>query len=301
MVLAVAVSTAVNADDDVDLTHPPIVVRSRPVISRVRLHVIRPADVAVTSRGDILVADESAKVLFKVDDAEESILLGRDLDGIARIVDAPRRTSTHILLTGQGSGRVLTILDSGEVSEFAYLPFTPAGLGLDLSGNLLTASTRGEIFRFDLEGGKERLARLPEPVRDLVVDPMGTAIVLLQSGRIMSVFADGRTRADGYVPASATRLKLHPEGFVVALAEDAEERSILVRPTSQREEVMVLATVPRGTVAFAFDELGNLTLANTDLRAVTKVTSRFLAVCPHCSKRVPMVFQPPERKARRSF
>jgi hypothetical protein len=53
-----------------------------------------------------------------------------------------------------------------------------------------------------------------------------------------------------------------------------------------------LALVPEGTEAAGMDRLGNFCLANPDLRAVTKVTSRFMIPCPHCGQQTLMIFDP---------
>ncbi|APZ95086.1 hypothetical protein [Fuerstiella marisgermanici] len=302
---SVLLAGATHAGDAADHSHAPLLVRSRPVIERIPLSVIDPVDVTVTQFGDTLVADRAGKILFRVDSSGTASVLAKDLDGVCRVTDSPR-LGTHVLLSQEQSGRVLRITDSGFQSEIAHLPFAPAGLGVDSNGNLLTANAAtGEIFTINPERERTRLAKMSEPVRDLVVDQVGNVVVLLKSGKLVAVYSADNTKPVGFVPGNATRLTMHPKDFVLALANDADQRPMLVRPTSDREHVSRFAGTPRGTSAFAFDKLGNLTLANPDLRAITRVTSHFRVPCPHCGKLVSMELSadapPAEPKLQRSF
>ncbi len=277
-----------HAADDVRHSHAPMMVRSRPVIERIPLRVINPIDVTVTEFGDTLVADEAGRILFRVDSDGVASVLAKDLNGILRVVDSSRM-GTHLLLAEGQTGRVLRFTDSGLQSEVAHVPFAPSGLGIDISGDLLVSnSSNGQVFAINPEGHRELRATLSEPIRDLVVDDVGNAVVLLKSGKLVSVAPDGGSKPIGFVPKSSTRVTVHPNDFVLALAADTDHRPILVKPTAERGEADRFAGTPQGTVAFAFDKLGNLTLANPDLRAITRVTSHFRIPCPHCGKLVPM-------------
>lgn len=298
-------AASVEAGDESDHSHAPIVVRSRPVIERVPVQVINPVDVAMTTAADTLVADSLGNFVFLVRADGNTSLLGQHLQGLSRIVDSPQ-LGVHVLLTESGRGQIVRISDTGVQTPVAYLPFQPTGFGIDLNGNLLTYdSASRRVIRIDAEGGQAPLATLSESATDLVVDKLGNAVVLLSSGKLVTVFSDGASRTSGYVPASATRLKMHPEDFVVALAADNDGRPLLVKRSDDRDTVLPFAGTPRGTVAFAFDELGNLTLANPDLRAITRATSRFRVACPHCGHLVPMILSPdapvPGPQNRRSF
>jgi hypothetical protein len=63
-------------------------------------------------------------------------------------------------------------------------------------------------------------------------------------------------------------------------------------------QVPSVAFVPEGTRAAGFDSLGNLLLANPDLRAITRVTSRFQVPCPHCRQPTLMIFDAEARTER---
>ncbi|MDA1015240.1 MAG: hypothetical protein O3A00_12405, partial [Planctomycetota bacterium] len=55
------------------------------------------------------------------------------------------------------------------------------------------------------------------------------------------------------------------------------------------------AVVPKGTVSVAFDQSGNLLIANWELRVVTKITTHLTVPCPHCNKPIPLQLQPLRR------
>lgn len=274
-----------------DHQHSPIIVRSAPVIQRLPLRVIHPIDVAVTAAKDTIVADRGGRMVFRVDTDGETSVLGKDLDGLVR-VSASRSFGVHALLRGQRSGQVIRLLETGFREDVCELSFVPVGLGVDSIGNIWTADPKaGVVVKLDSSGVQQSVIQLSGVPVDLAVDGLG-AVVLLRSGQLVSVAADGSQSTVGYVPANASRLKMTPDHAVVALVVDDDGKSILVRPTPDRESVDRFAMAPRGTSAFAFDHLGNLTLANPDLRAITCVTSHFTVPCPHCGQHVPMLFSP---------
>ncbi|HIE96542.1 MAG: hypothetical protein ABGZ23_03080 [Fuerstiella sp.] len=287
IVATMAMSGAAFGQDTHGHKHLPITLHSRPVIERLPLRVVDPVDVALTNFGDTLVADRVGKVLFRIDSAGEASLIGRELDGLNRVVDSPQM-GAHVLLASRGSGRIVRMTRTGVQHDVAYLPFVPAGLGANpLDGSLYTTNSRtGEVFRITAEGQRVPITTVSEPTKDLTVNAMGATIsVLLKSGKVVSVGVGGSSETIGYVPATATRLTYHPGGFLVALCEDTTGKAVLLKPTDTREQQPdTFAGAPRGTQAMAFDKLGNLTLANPDLRAITRVTSRFQQRCDDCGK-----------------
>lgn len=287
-----------------DHQHTPIIVRSAPVIQRLPLRAIDPIDVIVTVSGDTVVADRAGRMVFRVDTEGETSVLGQELDGLVR-VSGSRSFGVHALLRGKRSGQVVRLLETGFREDVCELSFAPAGLGVDSIGNLWTANSRtGDVILLDSSGVQQTAIRVAGIPIDIAVDGLG-AIVLLRSGQLLSVAADGSQSPVGYVPATASRLKMTADHSVVALVVDSDGKPMLVRPTPRRESLDRFAMAPRGTSAFAFDQLGNLTLANPELRAITRVTSHFTVPCPHCGQHVPMLFSPdaPSLKAttRRSF
>jgi hypothetical protein len=285
LALCIASSSAF-ADDH---QHSLIVVRSAPVIQRLAVRVIHPTDVVVAASGDTLVADKVGKMVFRVDAVDETSILGKELDGLVRVADS-RSFGVHALLRDDGKGQIVRLLKTGFREDVCELSFEPAGLGVDAIGNIWTANPKtGDVILLDSTGTQQKAIRLQGIPTDIAVDGLG-AVVLLRSGEIVSVSADGSWLRVGYVPAAASRLKLTPDHSVVALVTDGDGQSMLVRPTTNRESVDRFAMVTRGTSAFAFDRLGNLTLANPELPAITRVTSHFTVPCPHCGQQVPMLF-----------
>ena len=289
-------------------SHSPIVVYSRPVIERLPVKVAAPVDVEISAFGDTIIADRIGKMVLCVDPTGESHVLAKGFDQILRVVDAPV-FGVHVLCGQAESSIVFRCLDSGVSAEFAHLPFTAIGFGADPVGNLFTANQRtGEIFRIDSEGSVRRMARVSEPVKDLTCDSIGNAIVLLRSGKVVSVGTDGSSETVGYVPETSARIRIHPDRLVLALGAAVGRGATIYKTTVQQDETEVHARVPEGTIAFAFDALGNLTLSNSDLRAVTRATSHFQVPCPHCGQLVPMTLttdalpaDAPGTRIRRSF
>lgn len=289
---------------DPDHQHSPIRVRSRPVIERLPVKVVQPVDVCVSEFGHTFIADQTGNMLFCMNSAGDTSILARDVLGLSRVVDSAS-LGVRLLAVTASSGRVTAVTDAGHQSTLFELPFLPAGLGTDSTGRLWTTnSANGDVVLCESDGRFHTVVRLSECGVDVTSDDLG-AVVLLESGKLVSVTAGGATKTIGFVPASATRIRSLKDGSLVALAIDAAGRTVLVRPGSESKTWTVFASAPAGTSAFAFDRLGNLTLANPDLRAVTRVTSHFEVPCPHCGKPVPMIFSPDapamQSQTRRSF
>ncbi len=271
--------------------HAPMMVHSRPVIERLPLKVIAPADVASTNSGDVFVADLTGRAVFRVSSDGDVALIADDLDGLSRICVADGG-DVFAMLNSPQSSRILHITPAGYQAEIAATPFAATGLARDRIGTLLTTNGRtGDVVSIADDGVLTVLTRLSEPAEDLVLDSLDNAIVLLGSGKIVSVGPEGNSRIAGYVPESSLRLQRHPDGSVLALGQAAGGvRETIWKLTADPAEWDRFAFVPAGTNAFAFDGLGNLVLANPDLRAVTRVISRFQVRCPHCSVPVTMIF-----------
>ena len=308
IVATLAISGATYGDDTNQHKHRPITLHSRPVIERLALRVVDPIDVTLTNFGDTLVADRVGKVLFRIDSAGDASLIGRDLVGLSRVIDSPQM-GAHVLLVSRGSGRIVRMTETGVQHEVAQLPFLPAGLGASpYDGSLFTSNSRtGDVVKVDADGSVSTIVRVSGKTRDLTVNALGTTVsVLLSSGKVVSVGVDGSRETIGYVPANATRLTFHPDKFLVALCEDATGKTMLLKPTTSRgHQPQVFAGTPRGTTAMAFDTLGNLTLANPELRAITRVTSRFQQRCDDCGKMMMIKLSTetpaPQKSTRRSF
>ena len=272
--------------------HRPILVPSRPVIDRVPLSVIDPVDVTITDFGDTLVADARGKMLFRVTADGTTSVLGKDLTGISRIVDS-RQLGPHALVSDQKSSRVLRFTDTGMRQTVLHFAFRATGLAVDPENNLITSGGKsGVVYHVDDEKNLSQLVQLSEPVVDLATDRLGNVIVLLKSGKVVSVTSQDNSTPIGFLPPGTTRIKIHPDNYPVGLTP-AEQRPTLNR-LNKTSAPRQFAGTAMGTSAFAFDGLGNFVLTNPDLRAVTRVKSRFVVNCSHpdCDQKVHMILTP---------
>lgn len=288
-------STVAIADDGTAHQHSPIFVRSRPVIERIPLDVISPVDVVSTDVATF-VADSVGNVIFRIDSEGKTSLVGQNLVNLNRL--AAHRLGNFALTATANSGQIVQFTESGFISDDPIsLNFAPAGLAFDDESGLWTGNAkRGEVIRFTKTGPgwNRKTKRVSEPVVDLVLDERGNAVVLLKSGKLLTIQpTEGMAAAVlGYVPPSATRLAFHPEQGVLALAKESSFKSALFKPSIRSDDTDRFAKVPEATSAFTFDALGNLTCANSQWRALTRVTSRFEVPCPHCGVPVQMIFSP---------
>lgn len=301
--MTIALGSVAIADDGAH-QHAPIIVRSRPVIARIPLKVIDPVDIVTTRYEETLVADAVGRVIFRIDSVGQSSVLAKDLSNLTRI--AAHRTGIFALQATRGSGHIVQMTESGFQSEPLALNFSPVGLVLDIEGTLWTG-VRGkrEIFRLTADETQSR-RKLSEPVKDLVLSSQDTPVALLQSGKVVELrVLDDVVQETilGYVPSQSRRLSVHPDDGILALGSVEAFKTAIFRLAPTRNSVKRFGAVPEGTSAITFDRLGNLTSANPDLRALTKVTSHFEIPCPHCDKKVRMKFSPdaPEQAKRRSF
>lgn len=290
-------------DDSVECVHRPILVKSRPVIERLPLKVIDPIDVAITSFGATIVAERQAGIVFLLTEDGQASPLGDNFKGLERIADSDL-TGIHALCTRTSSSTIYRLTDSGFSSEFAELNFAATGLAAGGAGQVWTANPRaGQIILIDAEGKPNVVATVKDQIIDLAADDQGV-YVLYDSGQVDSVTADGSRRRVGYVSDQSTRIQLNSNRQVVALAKTQERLGLLLKPSVDKADGRQIGKVPSGTQAFAYDSLGNMTLANPDLRALTRVTSHFSVPCPHCGKPVSMTLStngPQKPAQRRSF
>lgn len=292
-----------QCDETTDCQHQPILVRSRPVIERLPLKVIDPADVAITEFGATLVAERQAGIVFLLTEDGQTSVLTQNQKGLSRVANS-NVTGIHTLCSRKSSSTIYRITDSGFASEMTELPFQATGLAAGEAGGIWTTnSSTAEIIFINAAGQRKVVKRLNERIVDITADDQGS-YVLTQTGEIISVGSDGSSLRVGYVSPSARRIQLRPDHQVVALTKSADGSSDLQEPQTEEGNGKQVARVPSGTQAFAFDSLGNLTLANHDLRALTRVTSHFMVPCPHCGQLVPMTLStdaPAPAAKRRSF
>lgn len=312
--LLLAVDSPLSAQEAASLgalqnhDHPAIIVASRPVIERLPVKVIAPTDLRVSDSGYVFVADKVARCVFRIDS-----------DGIVSLPISNARDLHRIQVDADDNLYVLT-MDGRESSIQMVNPIGKSVVLHNLSipvtsfvrnsiGHFIVASAgTNRLMLISPEGEVTELGRMSEPIIDLVLNAGGQTEALLESGEIVHIAVSGDVTSSGFAPARSSRLMLQPDGSLLALTGQlggiaqlvAVSRDV-VRPT----DFVPFANVPEGTQAVGFDSLGNLCLANPDLRAVTKVTSHFRIPCPHCGRATEMIFRqdaPPATKSdTRSF
>ncbi len=291
---------AVSAADDLNELsvhpHAPVMVRSRPVIERLPVQVIEPVDLQVARTGHIYVADAGAQCIFRLDQFSSVSLHAEQLSGIRRIcLDADE--SVYALTATPGESTIHQITPEGRHVSLHTLPFpahTFARAGLT---EWLVAEGRN-IWSINADSDRSLLFKAAVPVLDLCTDAGGGTVALLADGHVVRPGPEGNARIIGFAPGSSKRLLCQAGGELAVLATARHQATptplpLGIYPLSTAAiaaPAPALAHLPEGTLAAGFDSLGNLCLANPQLRAVTKVTSRFRIPCPHCRQSVLMIF-----------
>jgi hypothetical protein len=284
--------------------HAPIVVRSRPVIERLPVQVIAPSDICDGNNGVLFIADRTARVVFRLTSDGSVSLAMRDEQGICRIC-CDSDNNLFVLSATAGSSRITQVTPTGKMIRICTLPFAAIAFARNEAGLLFVGSASGEIASVSVDGVVSKLAQLRREIVDLTLSSSDQLHVLTGNREICFVSLDGVVQPVGFGQPTALRLFALPHGGLAVLCPNPGGQPAITELQKNREDAIVeFARVPTGTVAVSFDRLGNLSLANPDLRAVTRVTSRFTVPCPHCGKAVDMVLSnsPPSSDAdRRSF
>lgn len=288
--------------------HAPVLVQSKPVIERLPVKVIDPVDLVLSDTSQIYVADREAQCVFRLDEHGSASVLIEHIPGIQRIqIDADG--ALYVLAASGGESSIHQITESGQHAVLQKFAFPASCFVRDELGRfVLSVKQSGRLVAHDVEGKVAVLAQLNQPVQDLILNAGGQLEALLPSGHIVRIDEEGAVSQSGFAEMGSTRLASLSDGTLLSLVEAASGRSQVLeisRHADRPEQFTVMATVPAGTKAVGFDSLGNLCLANPDLRAVTKVTSQFEIACPHCSKPTRMIFssepKPGDRDSARSF
>jgi hypothetical protein len=274
--------------------HAPIIVQSRPVIERLPVSVIAPIDLHVAKSGHIFVADQAANCVFRLNSDGDVSLPIENLADIQRIqVDADGNLYT--LTSDSRESQIRMINPVGQSVILHNLTFAANTFVRDTIGQfLVTSRDMNRVAVISTEGDVSELTRLNRPITDLILNAGGQAEALLETGEIVHIAASGEVTSSGFAPPDSSRLMLQPDGSILALSKRSNGQTHLVSAscdTVRPEEFSTFATVPNGTQAVGFDALGNLCLANPDLRAITKVTSHFRIPCPHCGRATDMIFR----------
>jgi hypothetical protein len=268
-------------------------VHSKPVIERLPIKVVDPVDLVLSDKSRIFVADRAAECVFRLDEHGSVSVVVDHLSGIQRIqLDADG--SLYVLASSGGESSLHQITPSGQQAVLQTFAFPASGFVRDELGRFVfCVKHSGRLVSLDAEGQVADLAHLNQPVQDLILNAGGQLEALLPSGHLVWIDEEGGVSHSGFAEIGSTRLASLRDGTLLTLVESASGRSQVLetsRETDRPERFDVIATVPLGTKAVGFDSLGNLCIANPDLRAVTKVTSHFEIACPHCGKPTRMIF-----------
>jgi len=312
-VTAVAAVTAVTAVADEPVAtavpplnalsthrHDPIVVRSKPVIERLPVKVLQPVDLQVSARGQIFVADAQAACVFRLDSHGQVSLAVRDLPGISRI-QLDRDGGLYVLTVVGAESHLYQATPEGLTVHLHTLRFPAISFTRNSIGEFFVGQ-RQQLWKIGTDGQQTCITQLPSALLDLGSNPAESAVALLQNGLVCQVSADGVLAVSGQAQAGSLRLLPGIGGRFLTLARSAPqapgESGLALYHVSDRSQVKadpadgptLLARVPSGTEAAGLDPLGNLCLANPDLKAVTKATTRFHIPCPHCGQQTLMIF-----------
>jgi hypothetical protein len=276
-------------------THQPIQVRSRPVIERLAVKVIEPVDLQLSNEGHVYVADQKAKCVFRIDTDATVSQPVENLPDIQRI-RLDQVGSLYVLASSEGESTLYQVTSTGRRILLATFPFPSSCFARDSVGTFVVAVRHeGRLVKLSPDGVVNDLANLAAEAVDLTYNAGGQLESLMATGHVLHIDEAGVSSVSGFAPAGSHRMTSLSDGSVLALFENGLHRSQVAYVNREPErpvEFRIAATVPTGTRAVGFDRLGNLCLANPDLRAVTKVTRNFEVPCPHCGKMVPMNLNP---------
>jgi hypothetical protein len=297
-IVAGMASGGVLADEPVlsgvaEHVHQPVIVPSRPVIERLPVKVIEPVDLKLSADGTVFVADRTAECVFRIDRTGSVSIAAEKLAGLQRM-QLQADGSLFLLTSTESQSGLHQVTASGRQVYLQALPFTAdAFVVTSLGTTYVSHSSSGRIMSISTDGAVKELVRLAMPVTDLALNAAEQLEALLPSGQVVMIGDDGHVVTTGSAPSGSARLTSLQDGKMLAILPAAEGLSTIVevsRDAHQPLNFPVVAKIPTGTRAAGFDALGNLCLANPDLRAVTKVTTQFEIPCPHCGRPTRLIF-----------
>lgn len=272
--------------------HTPIVLNSRPIVSRYDVALTRPRRV-LFSKGITYVADFGSGTVISIAKNGKSRVIAEDLGEPAGLaIDSLGRLYVSTFASGmEKAGTIIRIARDRSAAVFATGLNGPTALAFDAQDNLYVAElTHNTISKVDRDGNVTTFVpNIAAPSGLLVDNKSGLLYVLSASeGSLYSV----SSMTDGMVELTRVASGFSaPSGLVAGPARqmvvvDYGRRRLM--SVTRKGAVKLFALVPRGTVAADFDRLGNLIIANSDDRSLVKVTSNLSIKCPHCGRRIPV-------------
>ena len=273
--------------------HQPIHVRSKPVIERLPVRVISPVDLALSDDGCVFIADNKANCVFRLDGSGSVSLLVENLADIERIrIDAD--DSVYVLTSSAGESSLHQITPGGQHVVLQTFGFPAGAFVRDSAGQfVLSVKQTGRLVSVSSEGVVSDIGMLTQNPLDLAYNAGGQLEALMPSGHVVRIPSSGEIQVSGFAQLGSRRLLSLRDGSLLTLCNTDVSRTQVIhvsRTEDRPEKFQIEANVPTGTSSVGFDALGNLCLANADLRAVTKVTNHFEIPCPHCSQPTRIIF-----------
>ena len=272
-----------------DHPHDPIVIDSRPIVSRYDVTLLRPRRALLDPAGDLYVADWGAGVVMRITLDGRATLVADDLDepaGLARDPSGNIYVSTHA--GGMtNAGKIIRISPTGEQSIHASGLTGPTALAFDPMGDLYVANFHdNSVVRIDANGNTLVVAAdIPTPAA-LVFDDAGMLYAVSSTEGTLFRIAPSMGEATVVCRGLPTPsdLATDPQGHLIVANYGGTELLFV----NERGEPRTFATVPKGTIGLQFDPDGNLLLVNWDLQCVMKVTTQLSVPCPHCGRESPV-------------
>ncbi len=275
--------------------HNPVRVQSGPVINRVAVKTIAPIDLCVTTANVTYVADPGARCVFRIDGESNVSLAISDLNGI-RQLDTDADGNLYVLTSESAESAIHLCSTSGAQMTLYRFPFSSVCFLRTTIGEFIVGShSQLHIIAPD---NTQSTVSLPHPPIDLAKNAGGGIRILLQNGVIASTSGHGDLDSPFRAIRGSQRIVFMPDGTMATLVSSTDTPdgrpglyAVGAAATADKDYRPVM-WLPQGTAAVGFDRLGNLTLANPELRAITRVTSRFRVPCPHCSESMELILDP---------
>lgn len=292
LICAIALPAAAQDHD-----HKPIVVPSKPVISRIKVSYAVPHRVRIDGANNVLVADTRAGVVFRTapdgitavlaNGLKEPVALASDEDGNVYIATAAKGQTA--------AGHIYKVTPDGD-RETLHSGLTGlSDIARDQNGVLTVAlEKQNRVIALREDGNRVTLSdRIKRPTA-LAHGQNGELFIASRAGQIWQLLPGKKLRklADGL--KSPSDMAVAPDGRLVIAATGERKLTVIKRG----EQPKTFANVLPNTISVAFSKDGNMVVANSEQQSVTRVTSRFKGVCTHdgCNAEVKIIFKRPQKK-----
>lgn len=280
-----------------DHDHHPIVVPSKPVISRIKVSYAVPHRVRTDRANNVLVADTRAGVVFRTaPDGITAVLANGLKEPVGMAADEDGNVYIATAAKGQtAAGHIYKVTPDGD-RETLHSGLTGlADIARDENGVFTVAlEKQNKIIAINNDGEKTTLSNRIKRPTALAHGQNGELFVASREGKVWQLLPGQKLRQLAGGLKSPSDLAVTPDGRLVVAATGERQLTVIKRG----EQPKVFARVLPNTNSIAFSKDGNLIVVNREQQSVTRVTSHFKGVCTHegCNAEVKILFQPPTRK-----